>query len=161
MPARTPSTGGRKIDAAGPDFDRAAVGQPWRGQAFRGFLERAKPESAMGQFVVAALGNAVASALGARSKMVRLSGETAAKQRSRHADLHPADYARVQRILDEGEWFTQSGTHALGFLEEDGRWWRAAVKATADGTETYLKTLHRARPRDLRAARRRWDGIGG
>ena len=48
----------------------------------------------------------------------------------------------------------------MGFVEADGQLWRAVVKATADGSETYVETLHKARSRDRAAARRRWAKIG-
>ncbi len=78
------------------------------------------------------------------------------KQKEHHPDLDPEDYARAQRILDEGELFeAQRARHAIGFLEDDGRLWTAVVKATSDGAKTYLLTLHGVQPYDLRAARRR------
>ncbi len=85
---------------------------------------------------------------------VRLSGETAAKQARRHPDLEPADYARVQRILDQGEMFVEdNGRFAQGFLEEDGRLWKAVVKSAAGGDEAYIVSLHKAQPHNLDAAR--------
>ncbi len=110
-----------------------------------------------GDFAVALLDGRVAGAIGARSKAVILSGRTAEKQGRRHR-LEADDYARVQRILDEGELFVD-GNGAIGFIEEDGRLWRAIVRTFNDGSETYLNTLHRARPHDLRAARRRLSRI--
>ena len=101
----------------------------------------------------------VREAIGGASRTVRLSAWTAAKQARRHPDLAPGDYARAGRILDTGEMFMEGTDRAMGFLEEDGRPWRAVVKATADGSETYLVTLHKARPYDLRAARRRLKRI--
>ena len=47
----------------------------------------------------------------------------------------------------------------IGFLGEDGQLWRAVLKATKDRSETYLVTLHKAQPYDLRAAHRRWPRI--
>ena len=90
---------------------------------------------------------------------MRLSGETAAKQRRVHPDLKPDDYALVQRILDEGELFRTDDRRMVGFVEADGRLWRASIKSTDDGSETYLATLHRARERDLRSAERRYKRI--
>ena len=95
-------------------------------------------------------------ALGGHAHTVRLSGDTVAKQTVRHREVRAGDYAIVQRVLDEGEWFKQSDTHAVGFLVADDGLWRAVVKATRDRSETYLVSFHRARYRDLRAARRRW-----
>jgi hypothetical protein len=108
---------------------------------------------------VAVLSAAVLNAIGGKSKTVRLSGETAAKQTVNHHDLEAKDYARVQRILDGGELFSQHGTRVIGFLEEDDRLWRVVVKTTRDARETYLTTLHKAQPNDIVMARRRLKKI--
>lgn len=101
----------------------------------------------------------VLDAIGARSSTVRLSPWTARKQRRRHPDLQPNDYARVQRILDRGEAFLQDKGRVMIYLEDDGRLWRAVVKTTKDRSETYLVTLHKAQPRDLDTARRTWKRV--
>ena len=85
-----------------------------------------------GDWPVAIAGAAVLEAIAARSRAVRLSGETAARQTVRRPDLKPGDHAMIQRILDEGEMFAASGRIAVGFVEIDGKPWRAAVKATGD-----------------------------
>ncbi len=144
-----------KIDAAPDALARTAVGQPWATPLFRRHLSGASG----GDWPVAVLSAAVLNAIGGKSKTVRLSGETAAKQTVNHHDLESKDYARVQRIFDEGELFAEHGTRAIGFLEEDGRLWRAVVKATKDGSEAYLSSLHKARRRDLNTARRRMKKI--
>ena len=71
----------------------------------------------------------------------------------------PDDYARAGRILDTGEVFAVAPRIGIGFLEEDGRLWRAVVKATVDGSETYLVTLHKAQPHNLASARQRLKRI--
>ena len=75
-------------------------------------------------------------------------------QRERHPDIAASDYARLQRILNEGEVFRDGPHHAIAFLEMDGRPWRAVIKATRDGSETYLQTLHKAKPDDLARVRK-------
>ena len=89
---------------------------------------------------------------------MRLSQWTAAKQLLRHPDLTPVDYARVQRMLDDGALFAE-GRLIVAFLEEDGRWWSAVVKPTANG-ELYLVTYHRREERQVRRAERRSDRSG-
>ena len=147
----------QRIDAAPPAMARAAVGAPWRAERFRRFVAGRGPEAERaGDWPIAIAGEAVLAAIAARSRTVRLSDGTAEKQRGSHRDITPTDYARVQRILDEGEWFRDrhSPRHAIAFIEMDGRPWRAVVKATRDGSETYLQTLHKAKPDDLARARR-------
>lgn len=109
---------------------------------------------------MAVAGPTVAGAIAARSRTVRLSGETAAKQTVRHPDLRPADYAIVQRLLDDGEWFmARRRRHAIGFLEAGDQLWTVVVKATADGAETYLQTLRKAQAHNLVAVRHRLKPI--
>ena len=76
-------------------------------------------------------------------------------ERREGQDFGAADYARVQHILDRGEVFRSADRRAMGFLEEGGRAWRAVMKSTRDGSETYLTTLHRAETYALDAARRK------
>lgn len=104
--------------------------------------------------LVATIPRAVLEAIGGRSSVVRLSAATAEKQARRHPDLGHEDYAKVQLILDEGTLFRKRDRELNGFVEADGRLWRAAIKTTRDGAETYLTTLHVAKPRDLASARR-------
>ena len=145
------------MDTASPALARAAVGSPWHTALF----ERHRSGALDGDWPVAVLGPLIAEATGARSNIVRFSRETAAKQCARHRDIAAEDYARVQRILDEGEWFKQSTTHALGFGEEDGRLWRAVLKVTGDRSKTYLTSFHRVDPSRLRRARETPERIGG
>jgi len=145
------------IDAASPALAREAVGFPWRTALF----ERHRSGAVDGDWPVAVLGPSIAEAIGARSHTVRFSKETAVKQRERHPDIEAEDYARVQRILDKGEWFEQSATHALGFGEEDGRLWRAVLKATKDRSKTYLTSFHRVDPPRLWRARETLERFGG
>ena len=136
-------------------------GEPWRSRLFRRFLETAAEGAPHGDFAVAVAPDALLQAIGGRSRTVRLSGETAAKQRRAHPDLKPDDYALVQRILDEGELYRSSPHHALGFVEIDGRPWRAVFKATRNGAETDAVSLHRVDPSRMRRAARTLERIGG
>ncbi len=145
----------QRIDRAPGDLARAAIGRPWRMPTFRRHLSGAFD----GDWPVAILDGPILEALGGRSPTVRLSGDTAAKQTVHHTDLKPDDYGRVQHILDEGEVFQINERNVMGFLEQDGQIWRAVVKRTGDGAETYLTTLHRAQPYDLRSAHRRFKLI--
>ena len=77
----------------------------------------------------------------------------------RHAELVSADYALVQRILDEGELFRVGKHHAIGFLSVDGEIWSAVVKATGDRSRNYLVSLHRGNQRNLQRVRDRSEQI--
>lgn len=151
-----------EIDAAPPAMARAAVGTPWRSDRFRRFVAgRGPAASRTGDWPVAVAGQAVLAAIAARSRTVRLSDGTATKQREHHRDVAPTDYDRLQRILDEGEvYMSRHHPRAVeAFIVMDGRPWRAVVKATADGSRTYLESLHKAKRRDFAAARRRLKRI--
>ena len=134
------------LDALPEDVARRRVRDTVATDEFRrhlsGFVE--------GDLPVAVFGAAVA---GFTAHTVRLSQWTAAKQLYRHADLAPDDYARVQRMLDDGRLFAD-GDSVVAFLEEDGRWYSAVVKPTAAG-ELYLVTYHRREERQVLRAERR------
>ena len=151
-----------KIDDAPPDLAAAAVGRPWNNPLFRRHLDGYENLDARGDWPVAVMNPRVLNAIGGRSRTVRVSTWTAEKQHDRHSDLDPKDYARVQRIFDTGELFKdRHGPRAtVGILEEDGRPWKAVVKATSDGSQTYLVSLHKSKKRDWRAARRDLKRIG-
>ena len=66
---------------------------------------------------IAVVPPAVLAASAGKSRTVRPFDGTAAKQRDHHPNLTPADYARVQRILDEGEPFRKRHRERNGFVE--------------------------------------------
>ena len=147
-------------DVVGDRLIASMDGEPWRSRLFRRFLETAAEGTPQRAFAVAVASDVLLRAIGGRSRTVRLSGATAAKQRRAHPDLRPDDYALVQRIVDEGEIFkARRRRHAIGFATVDGRLWRAVLKATADGSETYLVSLHKASKRNLRSAGQRLERI--
>lgn len=139
-----------KIDAAPPELARAAIGRPWNNPLFRRHLER---KGDAGDWPIAIMPPRVLAAIGGKSRTVRLSPYTAGKQKHRHKDLAPEDYARVQRILDEGELFKESDQIAIGFIKEGGHLWKSVVRASKDG-KTHLATLHKAKGNQLQSARR-------
>ena len=69
-------------------------------------------------------------------RVVRLSGETAAKQTKHRMGqgFRPEHYSVVQKAIDEGVWLDEDrGLQASGFVEAHGLWWKVAVKRTRDG----------------------------
>ena len=130
-------------------YTRVALGSWVFRKHFAGKIE--------GDYPLAVIQREFADEIGARSRVVRFSKNTAEKQRMNHSDLVPNDYARVQRIFDEGKVFRRRNDdrHLVGFLtDESGRIWRAVVKRTKN-SEIYLKTFHKAQPRDLTRAEAR------
>merc|ERR1719506_3237010 len=100
---------------------------------------------------VAILDDSVLSAaVGARGGPIWFSAETARKQRRVHPELSDADYTETLGALSDCEVVKEGRNgynHHLLFLIKRGerhawRWWKVAVKATEDGNELYLVTLH-------------------
>ena len=153
----------RKLDAIPEDLARAAIGNLWSSPEFVRHLSGEHDAD----WPIAILDRALMAAIGSRSHTVRLSKDTADKQRDKHGDLEPPDYAWVQRILDRGELFRNpprnndlsANLRISGWLDEDGQLFRTVIKATEDGSEVYVVTLHRATRRNLRRARREMDRI--
>lgn len=93
------------------------------------------------------------------SRIVRLSAETALKQ-LKHSDpglkrpLTNDDYRLLPEIIEHGEMCLVADHEMELFLEVKGDLYAVVLKQTEDD-RVYLKTFHRAKDRDLRAARRR------
>ena len=106
--------------------------------------------------VVAKLDALLLAQLGGQSGAVQLSPQTATKQSERHPHVSTRDYARLQSLIDQGMVFLEK-TRTLVFVGEldEGKWWRAVVKRTANGRETFLVTFHRINPGQVAAAYRR------
>ncbi|CAK0848243.1 unnamed protein product [Prorocentrum cordatum] len=99
----------------------------------------------------------LARAVGASAGPIWLSPETAAKQRRRHPELSERDYLQAAGAFGDCEVVKEGrngySRHLL-FLVKRGtrhawRWWKAAVKATEDGAELYLVTLHPLESREV------------
>lgn len=106
--------------------------------------------------IVAELDPSILARLDGRSKSVRLSQQTAAKQAERHPDVAPEAYDRLQYLFDRGTVVLEQ-PRTLVFMAElgEGKWWRAVVKCTADRRQTFLVTFHRIKPRQIAAGCRR------
>ncbi len=106
-------------------------------------------ENPSGAWPLARLPDADAQALGAREgvRVAWLSEETAAKQRQRHPELGPQDYARAQAIIDGATAKAETVNPATGiknmiYVREDQRY-VLVVKATLDGQRLYVTTVYR------------------
>ncbi len=81
---------------------------------------------------------------------VFLSAQTMEKQKSRHPDLVPADYAVVPALIaDPAAILKQDANHLL-LLRRSGHIWVGVVKATRARDANYPQSLFRARPRNVR-----------
>ena len=106
---------------------------------------------------VLALSDALARGLGTTARAVLLSRDTALKQ-LKHA-LVPADYARLERIVERGTMLRSRDRH-LEFVLEDDRPWHAVLKVTRDGREVYVQSLRRTNKYDIARLRRRAKRYG-
>ena len=139
----------KAIDAAGPSLQRAAIGQPWDSPLFR---RHAEGDFERADWPVAVLDDKLAGHMEGSTRVVRLSHGTAQKQVDRRAgqDFDASQYALVQRIIDEGEWFPDGKYHVAGYLEIDpDKWLKAVLKRDEKGRRLYLVTLHRDKKRRL------------
>ncbi len=101
-------------------------------------------------FPIGALSADQAAALGATARTVRFSPQTLEKQRGRHQELTIADYRLLPEIISNPAHALREDDRKVRLLwESDGQWWRATVKATGQGNELYVLSLHRLRADDV------------
>lgn len=141
-----------KLDAAPPEFARAAatdIAQSWR-------VTRIHNGSATGQAPVAMISEEASNAMGAKTRVVQYSSQTAEKERRKHGEAVPALLARMQEAFDGGDVF-QDRVSRVAFVTIDGKLWRLVAKATSAGDEIFVTSFHRSNDRQLQ----RWREAGG
>ncbi len=92
--------------------------------------------------------------LPAEVDVLLLSQYSAGKQYREHPDILPADYKRLQSMLDSGEVRRDRALH-LGLVQDQGSWYYAVIKATATGKAVYLQSFRRTNPVDVENIRNR------
>ena len=125
----------QKIEAAPEPLQRQAVGQPWTGPLFR--------QHAAGEFDGAEWPIAIARQGPAR--VVRLSQATALRHNraSPNARISPADYAIVQRAIDDGDWRPDPSTgDQIGQVTVGDINWQVIIGRDSDG-HLHLLSLRR------------------
>lgn len=93
-------------------------------------------------------------------RLVDLTPDTVsdAKHQQRFAKFKPADWARIQTILTDGNWVGQGENRwRISMTDGSGKPWRVVVKKTSAG-ELLLVTYHRS---NIRGQARREGGSGG
>lgn len=102
--------------------------------------------------VICRLETPVALAIGAKSFDVLLSHYTVCKQLERHADLVAEDYRALPLAIQFGEVRLQAERTALVLYTDVvlNRNFRAAIKATQDGSEVYCVSFNKLRDRHLK-----------
>jgi hypothetical protein len=120
-------------DAAG----RTAAVQLAESDAFARWM--ASPE---GEFALASLTEADAAAIGAKTRTVMISAETARKQATRHKELAAGEYRFVQEAITRGTRVQDTDTSAVYLLEDD-QGYVTVVKATRSGQVVFLTSFRR------------------
>ena len=81
--------------------------------------------------------------LPAQARAVRLSSASVESHRERFAGFAAQDWARVQRMIDDGRWVEDKRNHRTLRLNDGGKPWLAVLKRTAAG-EVFLVSYRRA-----------------
>lgn len=112
-------------------------------------------------FPMMVLDRPIADAIQARPSLAFLSTDTIRKQLARHSDLQLGDYRILPHLADRSTHRLRQSDRRMIFLyQEDGRWWRAALKSTADGSETYVLSFHRISADEVERLARSMPEIG-
>jgi len=129
-----------RLDAVDPEIARVAA----RDMATSWRAARILDGTANGTVPIAMLTEELTGTLGATTRVVRLSSETAAKQASRHPEIAQRDYVRLADIMSDAAILQQDDRNMV-FIERGAELpWIGVVKRTMDGGELYLTTFYRA-----------------
>jgi SPP1 gp7 family putative phage head morphogenesis protein len=126
------------LDAARPELASALVREVVQSSNFERFVAAPLADEML---PVAILGAADAAAIGARSRTVMLSAETAAKQAAAHPEITAADYQWAQLAIDAGERIQDGARSVVYVLERNG--FVLVVKSTLSGEAVFLTSLRR------------------
>lgn len=138
-----------KAEAAPADLSAAFLSANVQGQ-FRTWW--ANPA---GEFPVGRLDDALADAIGARTRVPLLSAQTLAKNREAHPEVTLEEYLRLPEIIEAGL-AIQDSPVSLVLVREIERRYFAALKATRSGEAIYVTSLRRMdRPQELERLKRR------
>lgn len=142
-----------KLAGADPMVARAVardIATSWR-------VERLFSGQARGAVPVAVLSEPMQTALGARTPVVRMRDDIAAKLRRKHPEVGTDTLARFVDAIDEGPAaIERTDAHdMLLFLVPGEKPWMLAVKHLAEKGELWISTAHRTQLRKWRAKLRR------
>ena len=91
---------------------------------------------------------AAAVGFGEEARVVRLSADTV-RTHPRFRGFGPADWLRVQRIVDEGAVVARGPRHRVAWIRDGGDPWVAVLKRTRRG-EVYAVSYRRAREQQVK-----------
>ena len=98
-------------------------------------------EQPSGNWPVGRMQQNQAAEIGAQTRTVMLSGETAGKQKLRHPELYADEYRFVQSAIDRGEQIKDGERNLVFLLEEDG--YVCVVKSTVSGNGVFVTSFRR------------------
>ena len=125
-----------KMEKSEPAMAVAAIAKLVDSNVFRRWLSNPQ-----GDFPLALLTADDADAIGAKTRVARLSEETAAKQRAHHPELTAGEYVQAQHCVDAGERIQDSPLSLVYLLEEAG--YVTVVKATKTGESIFVTSFRR------------------
>lgn len=125
-----------KLEGAPPDLAAATIRDLVGSDVFRTFYDRPA-----GEFPVGLLAEADAQRIGAETRVVRFSAETAAKQKNQHPELDAQEYAWVQETIERGEVIADAALSLIYLLVDGG--YVSVVKATETGKAVFLASFRR------------------
>lgn len=135
---------GEKMKGVETPIVKQTVADLVQSPAFDLFLR--KPQ---GNFPVAALEAAIADLVQAKNAPVYLSDTTLLKNRQAHPEILDDDYRLLPAIVNEGT-VVQIGDQKLSFFRRDGKLYKAVLKTTADGNESYVVSVFRTDDGEMR-----------
>lgn len=132
-----------RLDSADPAIARVAardMASSWR-------VQRIHDGSAGGAAPIAMLPDNLADILGAQTRVVQYSDQTAQKMRRKHREAGPDALPQVADLLETGKIVkeaSQTGTESLIIEGRGDRPWRLVLKRTRDGREVFVTSYHRS-----------------
>jgi len=109
-----------------------------------------------GSFVMPNLPQRVREALGTEATSLVFSAETLAKQKAKHSEILADDYIRIiNRLCERWETIPTKDCHVALIVKED-KTWAVIIKATTDGNQAYLVSLHGLRNKNLPKFQHKW-----
>lgn len=132
-----------KLDAADPDVARVAA----RDMATSWRAARILKDKIKGWVPVAMLPEDLAAGLGAKTRVVHMTDQSAAKQRANHPELDPKDYANFADMLGDARVVHQRDRHVILISRHDDLPWIAVLKSARNGAEVFLETFYQASSR--------------
>jgi hypothetical protein len=99
--------------------------------------------------VIGLLPNEARKAIGAKTSIIRLSGETASHILGDHPEISGENLRELGALISSGM-FVKRGPALNVFVETEGGVYRAAIKTTEDQDEVFISTLHRSNRKQLK-----------